>query len=46
MNSIAVQGAVEITSIDEEKGIVKGRIDAKIDSDNSVNGNFEVTLCD
>lgn len=43
MNVIATQGAVEITSITDTE--VKGRIDARADDDNFVNGNFTVPLC-
>ena len=45
MNNVAVEGAVEILSIDETNGEVTGRIDAKIDGDNEVNGNFTAVYC-
>ena len=43
MNVIATEGAVEITSITETH--VTGRIDARADEDNFINGNFSVPLC-
>lgn len=43
MNVIATEGAVEITSITETH--ITGRIDARADEDNFVNGNFSVPLC-
>jgi hypothetical protein len=43
LNSIATQGAVEITSISDTE--VVGRIDAQADNGNYVNGNFAVSLC-
>jgi hypothetical protein len=43
MNNIASEGAVEIISISDTQ--IKGRIDATSDTDNTVNGNFTVSLC-
>jgi hypothetical protein len=43
MNVIASVGAVEITSITDTE--ITGRIDARADDDNFVNGNFAVSLC-
>jgi len=45
MNNIATEGAIEITLIDIENGVVKGKIDAKADDKNFVNGNFTLTYC-
>lgn len=42
-NVISTEGAIEILEITDSK--VKGRIDARFDSDNNVNGNFEVDRC-
>ncbi|HEY8513301.1 MAG TPA: hypothetical protein VIL31_15190 [Cyclobacteriaceae bacterium] len=44
MNVIAGKGAVEILSITESE--VTGRIDARADDENYVNGNFSIPLCD
>ena len=46
MNNIATDGAVEITEIDRVNGVIKGKIDARFDSVNYINGNFEVAFCD
>ncbi len=43
-NNIAVQGAIEILSINTS-GNVTGRIDARADADNYVNGNFTIKYC-
>lgn len=43
VNNIATEGAIEILSITETT--ITGRIDAHIDGDNTVNGNFAVTIC-
>ena len=43
MNSIATEGAIEITAITESS--ISGRIDAKVDAENNVNGNFTVNIC-
>lgn len=43
MNVIATEGAVEITSVTDTH--VTGRIDARADEDNFINGNFTVPLC-
>lgn len=43
VNSIASQGAVEIISISETE--VTGRIDARLDENSSVNGNFTARFC-
>lgn len=43
MNVIATEGAVEITSVTDTE--VTGRIDARADDVNFVNGNFTVPLC-
>lgn len=45
MNNIAIQGAVEIMSIDTASKKITGRMDVIADSENKVNGNFEVTYC-
>ena len=45
-NMILSEGAIEIFSIDTVYNIMKGRIDAKYDNDNFVNGIFEVLLCE
>ncbi len=42
-NFISADGAVEILSISETE--VKGRIDAKFDKENFVNGNFTLSVC-
>lgn len=36
-------GAIEITSI--SANIVRGRIDARIDTNNSINGEFKIRIC-
>ncbi len=43
MNSIAAEGVIEITAITETT--ISGRIDAKVDAENNVNGNFTVNIC-
>jgi len=43
MNSVATEGAIEITAITESS--ISGRIDAKVDAENNVNGNFTVNIC-
>lgn len=43
LNTIATKGAIEILSISETT--VTGRIDARADGDNYVNGNFIVSFC-
>lgn len=43
LNTIVVEGAVEITSISDSE--VSGRIDGRSDDDNHVNGNFTVPFC-
>lgn len=43
LNIIATEGAIEILTITD--ALVTGRIDAKADSESSVNGNFSVPLC-
>lgn len=45
-NIIATDGAVEILSIDRDTGVITGRIDARFDGNNFVNGNFTATLCE
>jgi hypothetical protein len=45
MNTIATEGAIEITLIDVENGIIKGRISAEVDDDDFVNGNFIISYC-
>ncbi len=42
-NNIASTGAIEILTISETQ--VTGRIDARIDGDNTVNGNFTAVFC-
>ena len=39
-------GAIEIVNIDYEARTISGRIDATVDNNSSVNGNFLITLCD
>jgi len=43
LNNIATEGAVELTSITDTE--VSGRIDARMDDDNFINGNFTVEFC-
>jgi hypothetical protein len=43
LNVIATEGAIEILSITETE--VTGRIDARADGNNHVNGNFTVSFC-
>lgn len=43
VNNIATLGAVEILTITETQ--VTGRMDARMDAENSVNGNFTVEFC-
>lgn len=43
LNTIATEGAIEILSISETE--VTGRIDARSDGNNHVNGNFTVSFC-
>jgi hypothetical protein len=43
VNNLASTGAVEILSISETQ--VSGRIDARIDDESFVNGNFTVNIC-
>ena len=43
VNNISTEGAVEILSISDTQ--VRGRIDARFDSENNVNGNFTATFC-
>ena len=45
MNTVATDGAIEITLIDKENGIVEGRVAASVDSNDNVNGNFTVDYC-
>lgn len=42
-NYICVEGAVEIVSVTDTE--IVGKLNAKSDNDNYVNGNFTVTLC-
>ncbi len=42
----ASKGAIEILSIDEENNLLTGRIDAYVDDETNINGNFEAVLCD
>ena len=42
----ALGGAVEITKIDSISNVIEGRIDARVDNNSYINGNFLVTLCD
>ncbi|MCF8370742.1 MAG: hypothetical protein K9H64_03910 [Bacteroidales bacterium] len=44
-NLTAWRGAIEIISIDTVSNIINGRIDATVDDNSSVNGNFVVSLC-
>lgn len=46
MNYIVTQGAVEITSIDLEENKIYGRMDAKYNDQNFVNGNFVLKYCE
>lgn len=43
MNYIATKGAIEILSITDTE--VQGRIDARNDGENYVNGNFTISIC-
>jgi hypothetical protein len=43
MNYIALEGAIEITSITDLA--VSGRIDARVDDETFVNGNFTIPTC-
>lgn len=43
LNTIATEGAVEILSISATE--VTGRLDARADENNAVNGNFSAVLC-
>ncbi|MBL7833825.1 MAG: hypothetical protein JNK18_07720 [Cyclobacteriaceae bacterium] len=43
LNTIATKGAIEILTITDTE--VTGRIDARADKDNFVNGNFTVSFC-
>jgi hypothetical protein len=43
MNHIALEGAIEITSITDEG--VSGKIDARVDDETYVNGNFTIPTC-
>lgn len=43
LNIIATGGAVEILSISETE--ISGRIDARYDEDNFINGNFTIPFC-
>lgn len=42
-NNIATEGAVEILTVSDTQ--ITGRMDARMDSDNNVNGNFTVDIC-
>jgi hypothetical protein len=42
----ASKGAIEILSVDEENNLLTGRIDAYVDDETNINGNFEVVICD
>lgn len=44
-NLTAWRGAIEIISIDTVANTINGRIDATVDDNSSVNGNFVVSLC-
>lgn len=43
INHIATEGAIEILTITETA--ITGRIDAHLDGDNTINGNFAVDIC-
>lgn len=45
-NNIAVEGAYEIISVDTISKLVTGKMDAYIDKDNFINGNFTLKYCD
>jgi hypothetical protein len=45
-NLMATDGAIEILNIDKDKKEVKGRMMAKYDDKNTVNGNFSAKICD
>ena len=45
-NYIASQGAIEILEIDLENELLEGRLDARVDNQNFINGNFCLVLCD
>jgi len=42
---IASQGAIEILEINLEIELLKGRMDARVDKKNFVNGNFDLAIC-
>ncbi len=42
---IALNGAIEIMSIDEENQLLEGRIDATYDDKNNINGYFTISYC-
>ena len=42
---IASQGAIEILEINMEIKLLKGRMDARVDKKNFVNGNFDLAIC-
>lgn len=44
-NNIAVEGAYEIISVDTITKLVTGKMDAYIDNDNFINGNFTLKYC-
>lgn len=44
--TFALGGAVEITMIDSVSNIIEGRIDARVDNNSYINGNFLISLCD
>ena len=45
-NFIAVDGYVELTSVDVSQGIITGKMDVMYDDSNYVKGSFQVPICD
>lgn len=43
MNYVAAEGAIEIVSVSDTE--VTGKIDARVDGETFINGNFTVSLC-
>ena len=42
----ALGGAIEIIKIDSVASFIEGRIDARVDNNSYINGNFLIPLCD
>ncbi len=45
VNNIAFCGAIEILTVDTVGGTLTGRIDARVDENNYLNGNFTLKMC-